>query len=143
MPRAPRLSCTGSPACKPTGSENLFGCDEHGVLGLGEIGGDAPLLPWPAPPPPCATCAISSKFPPLFQHDVFVVVRYAATATHIPANLQPIFDPASAKPPGFICGTTGGNDITAFGFQKLPWPPKARRSVALAGCGTPQHTPPP
>ena len=32
-----KSSCTGSPACKPTGSQNLFGCDEHGVLGLGEI----------------------------------------------------------------------------------------------------------
>ena len=46
-----KSSCTGSPACKPTGAQNLFGCDEHGVLGLGEIGGDAPVLPWPPPPP--------------------------------------------------------------------------------------------
>ncbi len=138
-----KSSCTGSPACAPTGSQNLFGCDEHGVLGLGEIDGDAPMLPWPPPAAPCATCAISSKFPPLFLHDVFVVVREAATATHIPAYLQPIFDPTSASPPGFTCTATGGKDIKSYGFQTLPWPPKSRRVPLLSACGTPQHIPPP
>ena len=137
-------SCTGSPACKPTGTQNLFGCDEHGVLGLGEIDGDAPMLPWPPPPAPCATCAISSKFPPLFLHDVFVVVRDAATATHIPAYLQPMFDPKSASRPGFTCTLTGGKDIKSYGFQQLPWPPaKSRRFPLASACGTPQHIPPP
>ena len=138
-----KASCTGSPACKPAGSQNLFGCDEHGVLGLGEIDGDAPVQPWPAPPPPCATCMISAKFPPLFQHDVFVVVRYAATATHIPGYLGPFFNPATASPPGITCGPVGAKDIKSYGFQALPWPPKARRSPLLGLCGTPQHTPPP
>ena len=138
-----KSSCTGSPACVPTGSQNLFGCDEHGVLGLGEIDGEAPILPWPAPPAPCATCAINSKFPPLFLHDVFVVVRDAATSTHIPAYLQPMFDPASANPPGFTCTVTGGNDIASYGFQALPWPPKSHRIPLLSACGTPQHIPPP
>ena len=113
------------------------------MLGLGEIDADAPMLPWP-PPAPCATCAISSKFPPLFLHDVFVVVRDAATATHIPAYLQPMFDPKSATRPGFTCTLTGGKDIKSYGFQQLPWPPaKSRRFPLASACGTPQHIPPP
>jgi len=32
-------SCSGSPACKTSGPENMFGCDQHGVLGIREIGG--------------------------------------------------------------------------------------------------------
>jgi ABC-type phosphate transport system substrate-binding protein len=134
-----KTSCTGSPPCKPAGSQNRFGCDEHGVLGLGEIDGDAPLQPWPAPAPPCATCAISATFPAAFLHDVFAVVRYAATATHIPAYLQPFFDPAKASPPGISCTSVGRNQDKRYGLQPPPWPPGSRRSGNLPGCGIPYH----
>ena len=111
------------------------------MLGLGEIDGDAPVQPWPAPPPPCATCAISSKFPPLFQHDVFVVVRYAATATHIPGYLGPFFAAQTAKVPGWTCSSpAAGNDIAAYGFLPLSGGQKARNQIALTPeCGTPHH----
>jgi ABC-type phosphate transport system substrate-binding protein len=48
--------CTGNPACMPTGSQNRFGCDQHGVLGLNEINGTRPVTPWPPPAPPCSQC---------------------------------------------------------------------------------------
>ena len=70
-----------------------------------------------------------------------MVVRDAATSTHIRAYLQPIFDPTSASPPGFTCTPTGGKDIKSYGFQALPWPPKSRRVPLLSACGTPAAHP--
>jgi len=103
--RCTRASCTSSPACKPTKSENLFGCDEHGVLAINEIGGSKPALPWPLPKSTCETCTINPKFAPPFQRLVYVAVRRAATSDHIPAYLQPLFGPAGGKKPGWVCSS--------------------------------------
>ena len=110
-------SCTGSPACKPTAGENLFGCDQHGVLVLGEIGGSEPMLPWPPPAPPCTGCKINQNFKPLFQRLVYAVVRDANTTDHIPAYLEPFFAAKTANPSGFVCTSpTALGDVTAYGF---------------------------
>jgi hypothetical protein len=128
-----KTSCTGSPPCKPTGSQNRFGCDEHGALGLGEVDGDAPLQPGRRPllPAPRARSAPRSRQPS------YTVVRYAAAATRIPAYLRPFFDPAKASPPGISCTSVGRNQDKRYGLQPPPWPPGSRRSGNLPGCASP------
>jgi ABC-type phosphate transport system substrate-binding protein len=136
-------SCTGSPPCVPVGSDNMFGCDQHGVLGLGEIGGTEPMLPWPPPGSPCPQCAINPGFKPLFQRTVYVVVRHASTPDAIPAYLEPIFAAATAKTPGWVCTSPQAhNDITNYGFLPLPGSPAGPPGGDLASgpsCGTPHH----
>jgi ABC-type phosphate transport system substrate-binding protein len=126
-------ACTGNPPCKPKGSQNMFGCDEHGVLGLGEINGSKPVTIWPPPSPPCAKCHINRRFLPLFLRPVYAVVRFAKKGTHIPANLQPIFNPAKAPKhsgtrqaytPGYVCtDATALQDDSDYGFVTLPIDP--------------------
>ena len=110
-------SCTGSPPCTPAAGQDMFGCDQHGVLRLGEIGGSKPVLPWPPPAPPCTGCAINPRFATLFQRLVYVVVRDASTPDNIPAYLEPFFSAKTASPPGFVCtAATALKDDTAYGF---------------------------
>jgi ABC-type phosphate transport system substrate-binding protein len=72
--------CTGSPACNPTASQNQFGCNETGYLGLGEISKVAPLTSGKSP-------AINPNFPIVFQHSLYDVVRYDPNTTdHIPGS---------------------------------------------------------
>ncbi|HEY3733004.1 MAG TPA: substrate-binding domain-containing protein [Streptosporangiaceae bacterium] len=128
-------SCTGSPACTPAAGQNLFGCDEHGVLGLREIGGTRPLLPWPPPSPPCASCAINPAFSHLFQRTVYDVVRYASTSDHIPAYLEPFFAASTAPKAGYFCtNPTAKKDIKAYGFLAA-----GAALIASSSCGTPNH----
>ena len=129
-------SCSGSPACKPGGSENMFGCDQHGVLGIGEIGGTKPVLPWPPPSPPCAQCKINPKFSLPFQRAVYIVVRAAATHDDIPAYLEPFFAAKTTKPSGFTCASlTAQADITHYGFSINIW--ARRRNQPVPACGVP------
>jgi ABC-type phosphate transport system substrate-binding protein len=122
--------CTGSPPCAPTGAQNLFGCDLHGVLGLGEIGGTTPVLPWPPPSPPCSTCKINPKFSAPFQRTLYIVVRYDATTGGLPTYLRKFFGP---NPNGFACTShVAKTDITAYGFTPL-----IGYTNASAHCGTP------
>jgi len=108
-------SCTGTPACRPAGSQNLFGCDQHGVLGLGEIGGTPPTQPWPLPSPPCSQCQLNPGFSAQFQHFVYTVVRYdPSTADHIPAELEPLFGSS-----GWMCtNPSAGTDLRDYGFSR-------------------------
>ena len=123
-------ACTGSPPCAPAGAQNLFGCDLHGVLGLGEIGGTTPVLPWPPPSPPCSTCKINPKFSGQFQRTLYVVVRYNAKTGGLPAYLRKFFGP---NPNGFACtSATAKTDIKAYGFTPL-----LGYHNSSAHCGTP------
>src|SRR5215470_2498628 len=93
-------SCSGSPACKTSGPENMFGCDQHGVLGIREIGG------------PKARAALAAA-----QPAVYIVVRAAATHNDMPAHLEPFFAAKTAKPSRFACTSLMAQaDITNYGF---------------------------
>jgi ABC-type phosphate transport system substrate-binding protein len=130
-------SCTGSPACTPASGQNLFGCDQHGVLGLNEIGGSEPLTPWPPPSPPCTQCTINPSFTSSFLRVVYVVVRAANTADDIPAYLEPFFAAKTASTPGYVCSsTTAQKDITNYGFSTKILV-KSNKRQPLPGCGIP------
>ena len=112
-----------APTCTPSGKQNLFGCDLHGVEQLNEIGGTKPTTPWPPPAPPCGgttgvTCpTISSHFSALFQRTVFTVVRFGGTADDIPAYLEPYFAAKTAATPGWVCSASKAvTDIKNYGF---------------------------
>ena len=137
-------SCTGSPACAPAGGENLFGCDQHGVLGINEIGGSKPMLPWPPPGSPCSQCKINSRFKPLFQRTIYDVVRYAPTPDNIPAYLEPVFAATTATTPGWACSSPQAQkDITSYGFLTLSgllaMMPRSGSLASGPQCGTPHH----
>lgn len=116
-------SCTGSPACAPQLKENLFGCDEAGVLTIKEIQGTKPTAPWPlpaSPTPPAinGTVKVSTRFDPLFQNTIYDVVRYSSsTADHIPGYLEPFFAAPAAATPGWACSNAKAQtDIKSYGF---------------------------
>jgi ABC-type phosphate transport system substrate-binding protein len=127
--------CTGSPACKPAGAQNLFGCDQHGVLRLNKISGTAPVTPWP-PPPSCPQCTINTRFISLFQGTIYDVVRYdPSTADHIPANLEPFLAASNASTPGWSCTDPAAQtDIHDYGFALRP---SGADSRGVSACGTP------
>ena len=132
-------ACTGSPPCVPAAGQNMFGCDEHGVLGLHAIGGSKPVKPWPPPSPPCPSCAINPNFIHLFERVVYVVVRDAATPDDIPAYLEPIFAGRNAQQPGFVCtAPAADSDIVSYGFLTLPvtWY-RPEGQIGTAQCGVP------
>lgn len=130
--------CTGSPACHPAGPQNRFGCDRHGVLGLNQINGTAPVTPWP-PPPSCSQCAINPGFSSPFQGTVYDVVRYdPSTADHIPAYLEPLLAASNAATPGWACtDATAQLDIHDAGFALRP--SGNSRPMPVPACGTPHH----
>lgn len=132
---------TGGAVCKPSGPQNRFGCDTHGVLGLGEIGGKAPMTPWPAPKPPCTVCTINPKFAGLFLGGVYAVVRFAPTKDFIPGYLEPFFAAKTAFPSGYVCtSATAQQAIRAYGFLIANGsPPRADGGTASPDCGTPHH----
>lgn len=128
--RCKSSSCTGSPPCTPEGSQNRFGCDQHGVLTLNEIDGLAPVSPWPLPSPPCPACAINTKFAPQFQQVAYLVVRYAATSDHVPAYIEPFISSS-----GYLCtGSLAKKTDQAYGFVHLG-NGKSGADVT-PGCGT-------
>jgi ABC-type phosphate transport system substrate-binding protein len=137
-----KASCTGSPACTPAPPENMFGCDRHGVLGLKEVSGSRPMLPWPPPSSACKDCRINPKFLPLFTGAVYVVVRYAATPDNIPAYLEPFFAASSAITPGWSCSSPKAQqDIKAYGLLPLAGAgaPGDSRVTGGSQCGIPHH----
>jgi ABC-type phosphate transport system substrate-binding protein len=139
--RCTHSSCAGSPACEPTASENLFGCDEHGVLAINEIGGSKPTLPWPLPKSQCKPCTINPKFTQAFQRLVYIAVRRASTHDHIPAYLEPFFGATGGKKPGWLCSSPQAKtDIEEYGFLALNGSPALGDILnAHPQCGTPYH----
>jgi ABC-type phosphate transport system substrate-binding protein len=114
--------CTGSPACDPTSSQNAFGCNETGVLGLGEINKVKPIAGTSA-----STYKINTSFDIAFQRSLYDVVRYDPNTTdHIPGsesgspgaiNLEQFFSAKTASTPGYFCSNaTAIAAIKAYGF---------------------------
>jgi len=107
--------------CKPSGSQNEFGCDETGVLQLNTIGGSKPTAPWPLTA--TSTKAIINKgFSLAFQHTLYDVVRYDPNTTdHIPGaekgapggiNLEQFFGAS-----GYLCTAAAAKTaIKNYGF---------------------------
>jgi ABC-type phosphate transport system substrate-binding protein len=121
-----RAGCTGSPACKPSGTQNLFGCDQHGVLGLDEVNGTAPVTPWPLPKS-CSQCHINPGFAPLLLHEIYTVVRYdPQTATHIPAYLGFLIGASS----DFCSNARALSDVAHYGFYTDCGAPHVRRPAS-------------
>jgi ABC-type phosphate transport system substrate-binding protein len=109
-----------APTCTPKQKENLFGCNLTGALKLNEIAGTKPALPWPlpaAPTPPAINNKVhtNTAFSTPFQRIVYNVVRFASTADHIPAYLEPIFGAS-----GYACSAAGQTAIKDYGFLVLP-----------------------
>ena len=116
----PDCTPVGGVVCNPGTGQNLYGCDEHGVLTLGKITGTAPTKPFPLPAPP-ATVTINTRFNPLFQRTVYDVVRYDATTTdHIPAYLEKFFASSTASTKGWACcSAKAKTDIQNYGFLPI------------------------
>src|SRR6266705_1293806 len=99
-------SCTPNGSglrCTPSGTQNLFGCNNHGTMVLKKINGIAPTTGTGQ------GTVINSAFPATFQRTVFEVVPWdPGTSDHIPGatspvggvNLEPIFGAS-----GFVCTT--------------------------------------
>jgi ABC-type phosphate transport system substrate-binding protein len=128
------VSATQFP-CSPSGTQNAFGCDETGYLGLGEINKIKPITGSGTAKAPYL---INTDFPITFQRSLYDVVRYDPTSTNgdgIPGpdagspgeyNLEAIFSAKTLKVPGYICKDEAGV-IKDYGF--LP-------TWSLSSCGT-------
>jgi ABC-type phosphate transport system substrate-binding protein len=114
-------TCTGSPACKPTKTQNKFGCDTHGTMVLRNINGTKPTTGTGT------KTVINAHFSANFIRTVFAVVRWASTKNNIPLYLQKFFDaakkPGSSGPPsGWICSnSTAHTDLINYGFLPTPF----------------------
>lgn len=104
-----------APQCSPSGSQNLFGCNLTGVLGLKKISGKAPTT---------STNKLNPNFPSVFQRTIYNVVRYSAsTADHIPAYLEKFFAASTSATKGWVCSSAKAKtDIQNYGFL---FPPKS------------------
>ena len=103
--------CTGNPQCKPSKTQNRFGCDEVGNMRLRMIDGTNPTVGTGAGQ------TINSKFSKNFLRFVFDVVPFATnTPDHIPANLEPFFASSHAKVKGFFCGSSAATILKNYGF---------------------------
>jgi ABC-type phosphate transport system substrate-binding protein len=96
--------------CKPSKTQNRFGCDTHGKMVLRSINGTKPTVGTGAKQ------TINPKFSAAFVRFVFVVVRWTkGTPLNIPKNLQAVFGPK-----GFICTSkTAHADLIDYGFLSL------------------------
>jgi ABC-type phosphate transport system substrate-binding protein len=112
-------TCTGSPACHPTKTQNRFGCDTHGNMVLRSINGTKPTTGTGL------KTVINAHFSAKFVRTVFIVVRWASTANHIPKYLQHFFAPKSTTA-GVVSGWTCSNatahqDLINYGFLPTPF----------------------
>jgi len=107
-----------SAACgsTPTGTQNQFGCDNHGTMVLQSVNGIAPTTT--TTPRTINTSFAATSYGRL----VYNVARYdSGTTDHIPANLEPFFATATAGTPGWICSNaTAKTDLTNYGLLLSP-----------------------
>jgi hypothetical protein len=112
-------SGNGSP-CPRVPGMNRYGCDLHGTMALGEIGGAAPTAG------SGLATRINPAFPAAFEEPLYEVVPYDPnTLDHIPGsepgapggvNLETIFGAS-----GWVCTSPGARkDIRSYGFITLP-----------------------
>ena len=107
-------TCTGSPACKPTKTQNKFGCDTHGHMVLRNINGTKPTTGTGT------KTVINSHFSANFIRTVFDVVRFASTPDNIPKYLDKFF--GSARRGGWACSNSiAHQDLINYGFLPTPF----------------------
>jgi ABC-type phosphate transport system substrate-binding protein len=96
---------------KPTKGQNLFGCNQNGVLALRKINGKSPTVG------SGKNTKVNAGFSAAFVRTVYDVVRFStATKDHIPANEEAIFGHK-----GWFCtNKTAKTDITNYGFLTTP-----------------------
>ncbi len=97
--------------CKPTSTQNRFGCDVHGTMVVRSIDGT---------PPTVGTgtgTTIDPDFSTAFIRKVYVVVRYSSKTTdHIPAYLERFFGHTR-----WICTSTRAKTaLHNYGFLPTP-----------------------
>ena len=113
-------SCTANTAglvCKPSKSQNLFGCDTHGTMALNKINGTAPTKPFPLTNT-SKNPVINKGFTAGFQRTLFEVVRSPESGGvgSIPSYLKPFFGPT-----GWTCtNAKAKTDLQHYGFLVLP-----------------------
>jgi ABC-type phosphate transport system substrate-binding protein len=108
--------------CKPSKSQNLFGCDTHGTMALNKINGTAPSKPFPLTNS-SKNPVINPGFTAGFQRTLFEVVRSPESGGvgSIPTYLKPFFGPT-----GWVCSTTAAKtDLKNYGFRVLKAGPTA------------------
>ena len=113
-------TCTGIPACKPTKTQNKFGCDTHGNMVLRNINGTKPTSGTGA------STVINSHFSASFVRTIYDVVRWASTSNHIPKYLQKFFDAKKLTSTGPVSGWVCANslakqDLINYGFLPTPF----------------------
>jgi ABC-type phosphate transport system substrate-binding protein len=94
---------------KPTATQNAFGANEIGYLGLNKIDGISPITTAKIP-------TINTAFKKTtFTRTIYDIVRWAPTADHIPAYLNRFFGPKAAG--GYVCSNSRAiAEIADYGF---------------------------
>jgi ABC-type phosphate transport system substrate-binding protein len=109
-------SCTANSSgfqCTPKGSQNLFGCNNHGTMVPNQINGTNPTTPWPLTST-TTKATINPTFTSAFQRFLYEVV--VSPQPSIPSYLQPYFSST-----GYVCtNSTAKKDLTNYGFLVLP-----------------------
>jgi ABC-type phosphate transport system substrate-binding protein len=97
---------------KPSKGENLFGCNENGVLGLDGINSSGKnVAPFTGSGKKAVTNAAWKKTP--FERFLYAVVPYSSTTSdHIPAYLEGLLGKH-----GFFCSKKEASAIAAYGFE--------------------------
>jgi ABC-type phosphate transport system substrate-binding protein len=91
--------------CKPSKSQNAFGCDVHGRFQLNEINATLPTIVVGK------TVALNPNFSTAFTRLVFAVVR----GHSVPGYLKPFFGPTG----WLLTNKHAAADICAYGFSPL------------------------
>jgi hypothetical protein len=102
-----------SASCKKGAShkgKNKFGCDDTGVLGLNSINGLKPTASVKGSKIPVTNPAWEST---KFERELYVVVPFASTKSHIPSNLEKFFGST-----GYFCKNTAV--VKDYGFEADP-----------------------
>jgi ABC-type phosphate transport system substrate-binding protein len=98
--------------CKPSGKQNLFGCDTHGTMVLNSLNHTKPTTGTGS------GTKINPAFSPTFTRTLFEVVRFSTAAgnvNHIPPSLVKFFGPK-----GFVCTSkVAQQDLLNYGFIVL------------------------
>lgn len=102
--------------CTPTGSQNLFGCNEDAGSKLNSVNGTAPTTGTGT------GTTINPNFTANFKRLVYNVVRYAGgTPDHIPGYEEKFFASATAAKVGWFCHAyRAQTDLKNYGFLNTP-----------------------